>query len=148
MTTATRGASPWSGSDGLDVPLIQSLQVISYEPYSEEKQATRPSVQEPSHFGMTRPVRSDGQAAPMPLHYRWEDTYRALQALAETPADPYDGVALEYVNPITGGRTLPTLSCWAQMLRPGERTRAHRHNSTSIYHAFRGSAPPSSRRDA
>ena len=88
---------------------------------------------------MTRPVRSGEQLAPMPLHYRWQDTYRALQALAATPADPYDGVALEYVNPLTGGRTLPTLSCWAQMLRPGERTRAHRHNSTSIYHAFRGS---------
>jgi gentisate 1,2-dioxygenase len=25
------------------------------------------------------------------------------------------------------------------MLRPGERTQAHRHTSTTIYHAFRGS---------
>ncbi|HZA52645.1 MAG TPA: cupin domain-containing protein, partial [Candidatus Udaeobacter sp.] len=30
-------------------------------------------------------------------------------------------------------------SCWLQMLRPGEQTKVHRHNSTSIYHAFRGS---------
>ena len=133
------GSEPMVWLDGLDVPLIQSLQVISYEPYSEEKQETRASAQEASHFGMTRPVRSDDRGAPAPLHYRWEDTYRSLRALAEMPADPYDGVALEYVNPLTGGRTLPTLSCWAQMLRPGERTRAHRHNSTSIYHAFRGS---------
>ena len=128
------GSEPMVWLDGLDVPLIQSLQVISYEPYSEEKQETRASAQEASHFGMTRPVRSDDRGAPAPLHYRWEDTYRSLRALAEMPADPYDGVALEYVNPLTGGRTLPTLSCWAQMLRPGERTRAHRHNSTSIYH--------------
>jgi gentisate 1,2-dioxygenase len=47
-------------------------------------------------------------------------------------------VALEYINPATNGSTLPTLSCWIQMLRPGELTKTHRHNSTSIYHAFRG----------
>ncbi len=133
------GSEPMVWLDGLDVPLIQSLQVISYEPYSEEKQATRGSSQEASHFGMTRPVRSGDQAAPAPLHYRWEDTYRSLQALAKTAGDPYDAVALDYVNPLTGGSTLPTLACRAQMLRPGERTRAHRHNSTGIYHAFRGS---------
>ena len=73
------GSEPMVWLDGLDVPLIQSLQVISYEPYSEEKQATHASEQEASHFGMTRPVRSDDLAAPAPLHYRWEDTYRALQ---------------------------------------------------------------------
>ena len=54
-------------------------------------------------------------------------------------ANPHDGVALEYVNPVTGGSTLPTISCRIQMLRPGERTQSHRHTSTSIYHAFRGS---------
>lgn len=133
------GSEPMVWLDGLDVPLIQSLQVISYEPYTEEKQATHASAQEASHFGMTRPVRSGAQAPPAPLHYRWEDTYRSLQALAKTAGDPYDGVALDYVNPLTGGSTLPTLACRAQMLRPGERTRAHRHNSTGIYHAFRGS---------
>jgi gentisate 1,2-dioxygenase len=48
-------------------------------------------------------------------------------------------VAMEYVNPATGGSTLPTMSCQVQMLRPDEQTKAHRHTSTSIYHAFRGS---------
>ena len=43
------------------------------------------------------------------------------------------------VNPATGGATLPTMSCRVQMLRPGEKTQSHRHTSTSIYHAFRGS---------
>lgn len=132
------GSEPMVWLDGLDVPLIQSLQVISYEPYPKEKQVTHTSQQEASHFGMTRPLRPDDNSAPKPLHYRWADTYRSLQALANTPGDPYDGVALDYVNPLTGGSTLPTLTCRTQMLRPGERTRAHRHNSTSIYHVFRG----------
>lgn len=37
-----------------------------------------------------------------------------------------------------GGPTLPTFSCEIELLTPGLRTRAHRHNSTAIYHAFRG----------
>ncbi len=33
---------------------------------------------------------------------------------------------------------MPTLSCGIQMLRPGEVTKTHRHNCSTIYHAFRG----------
>jgi gentisate 1,2-dioxygenase len=73
------------------------------------------------------------------LHYRWRDTYPSLQRLAKGNGNPYDGIALEYVNPTTGGPTLPTMSCRIQMLRSGEQTKTHRHTSTSIYHAFRGS---------
>jgi len=133
------GDVPMVWLDGLDVPLIQSLQVISYEPYSREKQEVQSSAAAPSHFGLTRPIVSGDEPLPAPLHYRWEDTYASLQALASHEPNPYDGIALEYVNPVTGGSTLPTLSCWTQMLRPGERTHSHRHNSTAIYHAFRGS---------
>ena len=73
------------------------------------------------------------------LHYRWRDTYASLQRLAKLSGNPHDGAALEFVNPVTGGPTLPTISCRAQMLGPGEKTQAHRHTSTSIYHAYRGS---------
>jgi gentisate 1,2-dioxygenase len=73
------------------------------------------------------------------LHYHWRDTYKSLKQLARATTNPYDGVALEYANPATGGSTLPTMSCQIQMLRPDESTKAHRHTSTSIYHAFRGS---------
>ncbi len=42
-------------------------------------------------------------------------------------------------NPNKIGATLPTMSCRVQMLRGNEKTKSHRHTSTSIYHAFRGS---------
>lgn len=54
------------------------------------------------------------------------------------PGNAYDGILLRYVNPLTDGPTLPTLSCEIQMLRQGEQTKAHRHTSTSIYHVFKG----------
>jgi gentisate 1,2-dioxygenase len=31
------------------------------------------------------------------------------------------------------------MSCEIQLLRPGEKTKAHRHTYTVVYHAFRGS---------
>jgi len=34
---------------------------------------------------------------------------------------------------------LPTMGCWVQMLRPGEHTKMHRHNSNALYYAFNGS---------
>jgi 1-hydroxy-2-naphthoate dioxygenase len=58
--------------------------------------------------------------------------------LADSPGSLYDGVALEYVNPITGGPTLATLSCWIQLLRPGERTKKHRHTSSAVYFVVGG----------
>jgi gentisate 1,2-dioxygenase len=132
---AHQGGQPMVWIDGLDVPLVQALQVISFEPYPGER---IPLTETPNPYGMTRPVETEKEELP-PLHYRWDDSYTALKRLAQGKTHPFDGVALEYMNPLTGGSTLPTLSCWIQMLRPGERTRGHRHTSTSIYHAFRGS---------
>jgi len=58
--------------------------------------------------------------------------------MAQLEGSPYDGLSLEYVNPMTGGPALPTLGCWIQMLRPGESTKRHRHISSSIYFVVRG----------
>ena len=39
---------------------------------------------------------------------------------------------------MTGGSTLATLSCWIQMLRPGEHTKKHRHTSSAVYFVVGG----------
>ena len=125
--------------DGLDVPFIQALQVISFEPYKQGRLPVQEGIDPAAYYGMARPFGDGAEAhAPM-LHYRWRDTYPTLQRLAKGNGNAYDGVALEYINPTTGGPTFPTMSCRIQMLRPDERTKTHRHTGTSIYHAFRGS---------
>jgi gentisate 1,2-dioxygenase len=75
---------------------------------------------------------------PPGYRYCWSETEQALKTLGERPGDPCDGIFLEYVNPLNGGPTLPTMSCGIQMLRPGEKTRSHRHTSSTVYHVFRG----------
>ncbi|MBI2988710.1 MAG: cupin domain-containing protein [Deltaproteobacteria bacterium] len=136
---AHEGKEPMIWIDGLDVPLIKALQVISFEPYPGTRIPVKDSPHLAPHYGMTRPVASTSEALPRPLHYHWRDTHLSLRHLAEREPHPFDGVALEYVNPLTAGPTLPTLSCWVQMLPPATRTQVHRHTSTTIYHAFYGS---------
>jgi gentisate 1,2-dioxygenase len=63
---------------------------------------------------------------------------RKGRTLGEKVGDPFDGLLLRYVNFLTGGPTLPTLSCEIQMLRPKEETKLHRHTSSAIYHVFEG----------
>jgi gentisate 1,2-dioxygenase len=52
---------------------------------------------------------------------------------------PCDGVLMHYVNPVTGGPVMQTLGASMQLLRPGERTRAHRHTGSVIYQVAKGS---------
>ena len=126
--------------DVLDAPLVRYLQVDFHEPYKEARQPlTRAEGSSVSELSPLRPswVRADS-IQPPPYLYRWEDTERVLKAVGERPGDLYDGILLQYANPLTGGPTLPTFSCAIQMIRPAEKTVSHRHTSSAIYHVFRG----------
>jgi len=122
--------------DVLDVPFMLGLNQPFYEPYPGNKvQAVRDQLSDhlQQRAGLVRPAWENSQKENLPLRYRWKDVEPQLRALADQPGSPYDGLALEYVNPVTGGPTLPTLSCWIQLLRPGEHTKKHRHTSSAVY---------------
>ena len=126
--------------DGLDGPLIQSLNVLFFEDSATPEQPiTRVTGESLSRLGFARaPKHDEAQFRGMPFRYAWPDTYNALKILSETDRDPHDGTLLRYINPATGGYTYPTMSCEIQLFRPKEITRLHRHTSTSIYHVFKG----------
>ena len=112
-----------------------------YEPYPGNKvQAVRDKQSDhlQRRAGVVRPVWENTKKQNLPLRYAWESIEPQLRALADSYGSPYDGVALEYVNPITGGSTLATLTCWIQLLRPGERTKKHRHTSSAVYFVVGG----------
>lgn len=130
--------------DGLDAPLVRALRADFFEPDETlQHRLLRPSGHTPRRVGsgLLRPVAARagfGGEGVLPLIYRWREVARELRRQAEGEGDPWDGVALQYVNPVTGGSTLPTLDCWIQLLRPGEHTQAHRHTGSAIYRVFRG----------
>jgi 1-hydroxy-2-naphthoate dioxygenase len=125
--------------DGLDVRLVSYLNAQFQENYVREQQPVeKPDGYASKILGYARPNWMKTGFTTPPYRYRWEETYSTLTALKESQGDPFDGVKLEYVNPFTGGPTLPTYSCEVQLFRSGEKTRSHRHTSTVVYQAFRG----------
>jgi gentisate 1,2-dioxygenase len=131
----------WTGA--LDSPIVRYLEGLWMEPYPSEKQepaATGLSEKKFSAAGL-RPAWRPANARPRRhhlIHYRWDVTEAALFRLAETEVSPFDDVMLEYVDPVTGRSVTPALGCYAQMLRPGVETRAHRESSSAVYYVVRG----------
>ncbi len=129
--------------DSLDRPLVGNLKQTFQEPYGERLQvSTKVADAGLSRFGAGGMLPLDrklnaGPVSPV-MRYPWEQTRVALDRLAVAYADPFDDVAMDYVNPSTGGHVLPTIGCRMQMLRPNVHTRAHRHAHVSVHHAFRG----------
>ena len=91
-------------------------------------------------LGHVRASTGDSPYPLPPMRYPWSETSAALDALRESEADgdPADGLHLTFTSPVDGGPTLPTIAWGVQLLRPHERTGAHRHNSTTFYHVFEG----------
>ena len=130
--------------DGLDIPLTNTLEANFYEVHPDQHQASVSVVDgNPATWGHPglRPEtdRWDKSYSPL-LKFRWDQTYEALTAYAKvTDGSPFDGVLMRYTNPVTGGDPMQTMGASMQLLRPGERTRAHRHTGNAIYQVARGS---------
>ena len=86
--------------------------------------------------------REPGTAKPYSrqlLKYEWGRTYETLvNAAKATDGSPYD-IMMQYVNPATGGPVMKTLGAHIQLLRGGERTKAHRHTGSVVYTCAKGS---------
>jgi gentisate 1,2-dioxygenase len=138
------GSGPMIWLDGLDVPLISSMDSLFFElhpgkrtqPITQSDEASMARFAAP---GM-RPANFSWQKSYSPLtKYAWKKMVQALDEMKEADASPYDDFRLEYFNPHTGGPVMPTIGCYAQKLRAGIQTQKHRHNDATIYHVFRGS---------
>jgi gentisate 1,2-dioxygenase len=136
-------ARPMIWLDGLDVPLVRMLEAAFQEDFPLERQelsAARSLSQIKYGAGALRPAGEPPPVRHSPLmHYAWANTKDALDRLADVDSgSPYDGLIMEYTNPVNGGSVMPTIACFAQRLAPGERTAAHRHTSSTIYHVVEG----------
>jgi gentisate 1,2-dioxygenase len=135
------GSEPVIWLDGLDLPFVSAVDAIFYEEFGEERQPlSRPVDDSARRWGANmRPVWEQPPGAYSPiLNYRWEAARGSLHALRGERGSPFDGVIMEYINPHTGGPTLPTMAAYLQLLRTGEHTRAHRHVASTVYHAAEG----------
>ena len=115
--------------DGLDVPFAMAMDVTFIEEYERRQQ----SVQRVLRSSEDSVVAAGGS----PWYYKWRDTEQNLRQLMDRSARAGADLVLEYKSK-DGGPTLPTISCGLHMLCPGERTKARRRTSVSIFHVVRG----------
>jgi len=111
--------------DGLDIPLMNSLDANFFEVHPGV-------VQQPA------PLSRENWAKPYSpvFRYGWNESYEQLRKRGQWSA--FDGSVYEYKNPLTGGPIMPTIGAQLQLLKPKEQTEAHRHTGSVIYQAAQG----------
>lgn len=140
--------------DVLDLPLV--LDALNIGTEFEEHQDGRQTIDKPmgyyaAAYGDTRVAGQDDSEIPGPFdgfrtptppyRFQWGTITGALEFAADQREnyDPYDGVAVEYVNPRRGaGPLFPTFDVRAQRIENGEATQAHQHNATEVYYVIEG----------
>jgi gentisate 1,2-dioxygenase len=110
------GGSQCIWQDGLDIPLMNSLDANFYEVHPQVVQTPAPLSRE----NWSRPY------SPQFL-YKWDDAYRALKA---------NGAVHEYANPLDGGPIMPTLGARLELVRG--KAAVKRHTGSLIYQVAQG----------
>jgi gentisate 1,2-dioxygenase len=137
-----KGDAPMIWLDVLDISLVRSLHATFFEGSPKPRQNVV-NVPDRSYrefgSGIMRPLRPNhpGLASPL-LAYTRARAEDALRHAAGLEPDPYDDIALEYQNPLTGAPALPTLGTVLQMLRPDVTCKPHRHTGSVVYYIVRG----------
>ena len=135
--------SPCIWQDGLDIPFVNAMEANFYQVHPDLTQTVDYPVDDMTktwgNAGLT-PGGGTWQKGYSPMFkYEWDRTYEALQKYAAaTDGSPFDGVMMEYINPVTSGPVMQTLGASMQMLRPAERTKSHRHTGSYLYHVAKG----------
>ena len=129
------GSEPAVNLSVLDYPLVETLNALQFEhDYKEDGQIKK---QQTARFtpdyssrmygagGLTPRFvdhrRGVGSSSPMYV-YRYEAMRELLERNRSWDGNPYEGLQIEYTDPIRGGPVYKTMTFFMQMLRPGERT--------------------------
>src|ERR671937_423818 len=128
--------------DGLDVPLNKALNAVFFQMHREQRvPETKPVNASKALYGHARVsptwVKHSSRISPL-LLYSWDQTREALYALRDREGSPYEGIALEYTHPHTGGPCLPTIGCHVQLIRPGEHLQARRTTGSAVFCVAQG----------
>ncbi|MEQ9813800.1 MAG: cupin domain-containing protein [Azospirillaceae bacterium] len=149
------GDEPAVNLSVLDLPLVEVLNAIYFEhDYKEEKAgrlvaAKKQSARFPTDYSqriygtggyMPRFVAHDrgtGEASPMYV-YRWEPMREMLEKHRDWDGNPYEALMVEYVDPTNGLPVYKTITFFAQMLRPGEKTQPMKQTASLLVAPFEG----------
>ena len=150
-----KGDEPAVNLSVLDLPLVETLNAIYFEhDYKEEVGGKTAKMREQSaRFSTDYSKRTYGRGGMMPRFvshhrgtggaspmfiYRWAPMREFLEENIDAEGDPYEALKIEYIDPTTGGPVFTTMTFFAQMLRPGERTAALKQTANLLIAPIEG----------
>ena len=135
------GSDPVIWLDGLDVPIVNLFDASFSEASAKEIPAAHPSHDSEARYaGAMLPdgYKPVSLSSPL-LNYRYERARQNLATLHRNGlVDPCHGVKLRYVNPVTGGSVMPTMSAALQLLPAGFRTAPYRSTDGTVFVVIEG----------
>ncbi|MCT4476237.1 cupin domain-containing protein [Peribacillus frigoritolerans] len=137
------GTEPMFWMDGLDVGLVRTMAASFFEPYEEESypmEAPENYANQQFSMGAFKKLNEKSNPDyPSPIFgYKFDRVKYLLNQMTEADFDPFDGYAIEYINPTTGGSADSRIGTMMQKLKPGQQTKAHRHVHSAIFHVLEG----------
>ena len=128
--------------DGLDIPLINALEANDYDVYDGKQPVEKPTNQLPNSFAGSGLIPADlvwdKPYSPL-FKYAWKNVYPALLASLEVnKINPFDGIMMQYSNPLTGGHVMQTMGASMQLLPAGFSGKAHKHTGSFVYQCAKG----------
>ena len=137
------GDSPVVWMDGLDLPLVRHLGAMFMEHYSDEQfPEGQPHGDSLNRYGSNmRPVGEEPDRLDSPIFsYPYSKSRETLENLRKTTDwDPYHGLKLEYIDPMSGGSAMSTISTFLQLLPKGFKTETYQTTENSTYSVIEGS---------
>lgn len=123
--------------DGLDIPLIQMLDASFAERLDADEQPIgRPVGDSLARFGRgLLPIDHPRAAVSSPVfNYPYDRTREALETMRRTDEwDPHHGLAMKYVNPVTGDHAMPTMAAFIRLLPKGFETAPYRSTDGTVF---------------
>ena len=128
--------------DGLDIPLVNALEANDYAVYDGKQTLTAPLNQSPITYGGAGLIPADKNwdkpYSPL-FKYSWKQVYPALlEAQQVNEVNPFDGIFMQYSNPVTGGHVMQTMGASIQLLPVGFKGKAHKHTGSFVYQCAKG----------
>ena len=129
--------------DGLDIPMIRFFDAgFAQTDVNRSQAVVRTEGTSFARYGNNMaPVRHDapfGATSPI-FSYPYERSREALSALERGgPVDPWDGVKLRYINPLTGGYPMPTMATFMQSLPAGFDGKPYRQTDGAVFSVVEG----------
>ena len=124
--------------DGLDMHMVRLFEASFREGWINEDpiEPTKPEYDSIHRYGANLvPVDHKHTVKTSPIFsYPYDRTREALEAMtrAEDPS-PWFGYKMRYINPLTGGDAIPTMSTFMQLLPKGFETKRYRATDSTVF---------------